>query len=49
MRLAEGEPSPTTGTPISQALRRLGAAKGNYVDEFSAVELGRHRDTGDWL
>lgn len=49
LHLAEGEPLPTTGTPISQALRRLGAAKGNHVDEFSAVELGRHRDTDDWL
>ncbi|KOU39606.1 hypothetical protein [Streptomyces sp. WM6378] len=49
LRLADGEPSPTTGTPISQALRRLGAAKGNHVDEFSAVGLGRHRDTDDWL
>ncbi|MEU2585238.1 hypothetical protein ABZ612_20210 [Streptomyces avermitilis] len=47
--LAEGEPSPTTSTPISQALRRLGAAKGNHVDEFAAVGLGRHRDTDDWL
>ncbi|MER5549772.1 hypothetical protein ABT072_47120 [Streptomyces sp. NPDC002589] len=47
--LAEGEPSPTSGTPISQALRRLGAAKGDHVDEFSAVGLGRHRDTDDWL
>ncbi|NEA72598.1 hypothetical protein C8250_015340 [Streptomyces sp. So13.3] len=49
LSLAEGEPSPTTGTPISQALRRLGAAKGNHVDEFDAVGLGRHRDTDDWL
>ncbi|MFF8646523.1 hypothetical protein [Streptomyces sp. NPDC015345] len=49
LHLAEGEPSPTTGTPISQALRRLGATKGNHVDEFAAVGLGRHRDTDDWL
>ncbi|WP_457513581.1 hypothetical protein [Streptomyces sp. TE33382] len=49
LRLAVGEPSPATGTPISQALQRLGAAKGNHVDEFSAVGLGRHRDTVDWL
>jgi hypothetical protein len=49
LRLAEGEPSPTTGTPISQALRQLGAAKGSYVYEFEAVGLGRHRDTDDWL
>ncbi|WP_055630889.1 hypothetical protein [Streptomyces hirsutus] len=49
LRLAQGEPWPKTGTPISQALRRLGAAKGNHVDEFAAVGLGRHRDTDDWL
>lgn len=49
LRLTEGEPSPTSGTPISQALRRLSAAKGNHVDEFSSVGLGRHRDTDDWL
>ncbi|WP_330334724.1 hypothetical protein OHS33_36535 [Streptomyces sp. NBC_00536] len=49
LRLAEGEPASTAGTPISQALRRLGAAKGNHVDEFAAVGLGRHRDTDDWL
>lgn len=49
LRLAPGDPSPTTGTPISQALRRLGAAKGDHVDEFSAVGLGRHRYTDDWL
>ncbi|MFF7157434.1 hypothetical protein [Streptomyces sp. NPDC008139] len=49
LRLAEGEPSPATGTPISQVLRRLGAARGSHVDEFSAVGLGRHRDTDDWL
>lgn len=49
LRLAEGESASTAGTPISQALRRLGAAKGNHVDEFAAVGLGRHRDTDDWL
>ncbi|NEA26602.1 hypothetical protein [Actinomadura bangladeshensis] len=37
------------GSPISQALRRLGAAKGDHVDEFDAVGLGRHRRTDDWL
>ncbi|PJN40136.1 hypothetical protein CG747_13750 [Streptomyces sp. CB02959] len=47
--LAEGQPDPSDGTPISQALRRLGVAKGNHVDEFDAVALGRHRDTDDWL
>ncbi|MFE3648979.1 hypothetical protein ACFXO2_14250 [Streptomyces sp. NPDC059152] len=49
VRLAEGQPDPSDGTPISQALRRLGVAKGNHADEFDAVALGRHRDTDDWL
>jgi hypothetical protein len=49
LHLAEGEPSPATGTPLSQALRQLGATKGNHFDEFDAVGLGRHRDTDDWL
>lgn len=49
LHLTEGEPLPRTGSPISQALRRLGATKGNHFDEFDAVGLGRHRDTGDWL
>jgi hypothetical protein len=49
LHLAEGEPSPADGSPISQALQRLGAAKGNHVDEFDAVGLGRHRETQDWL
>jgi hypothetical protein len=37
------------GSPISQALRRLGVTKGDHVDEFDAVGLGRHRRTDDWL
>ncbi|MCT9094097.1 hypothetical protein N4G70_35405 [Streptomyces sp. ASQP_92] len=49
LHLAAREPSPMTGTPISQALRRLGATKSHHVDEFDAVGLGRHRDTEDWL
>jgi hypothetical protein len=49
LHLTEGEPLPTTGSPISQALRRLGATKGNHIDEFDAVGLGRHRNTDDWL
>jgi hypothetical protein len=37
------------GSPISQALRRLGAVRGDHFDEFEAVGLGRHRDTDDWI
>jgi hypothetical protein len=46
--LAEEQPFPAGGTPISQALRRLGVGKGKHYDEFDAVGLGRHRDTDDW-
>jgi hypothetical protein len=49
LHLAEGEPAPAAGTPISQALRQLGATKEDQADEFDAVGLGRHRDTDDWL
>jgi hypothetical protein len=49
LHLAEKAPIPAVGTPISQALRRLGVAKGDHHDEFDAVGLGRHRDTEDWL
>ncbi|WP_225992740.1 hypothetical protein [Actinomadura rudentiformis] len=49
LHLAEGESSPAAGTPISQALRRLGAVKGDHIDEFDAVGLGRHRNTDRWL
>ena len=45
----EGEPAPADGSPISQALRRLGAVRGEYFDEFDAVGFGRHRETDDWL
>lgn len=45
----ERETSAAGGSPISQALRRLGAAKGDHIDEFDAVGLGRHRRTDDWL
>jgi hypothetical protein len=49
MHLGEREPFPADGSPISQALRRLGAAKGDHVDEFDAVGLSRHRETNGWL
>lgn len=45
----EGEPFAREGSPISQALRLLGATKGDFFDEFDAVGLGRHRDTERWL
>lgn len=49
LRVAEEEPDPAAGSPISQALRQLGVARGNHFDEFDAVGLGRHRRTEDWL
>ncbi len=49
LHVAEDEPDPADGSPISQALRRLGVIRGDHFDEFAAVGLGRHRDTADWL
>lgn len=51
LRVEEGEPFPADGSPISQALRRLGAraeyGRDEYGrDEFSAVGLDRHRYPG---
>ncbi|MFJ4831332.1 hypothetical protein ACIP79_15620 [Streptomyces sp. NPDC088747] len=45
----EDRPWSSAGSPLSQALRRLGAVAGAIGDEFQAVGLDRHRDTGDWL
>ncbi|AUG77824.1 hypothetical protein CFP65_3014 [Kitasatospora sp. MMS16-BH015] len=49
--IGTGEPSraPLIDTPISQALRRLGAQKADRGDEFDAVGLLRHRHLTDWL
>ncbi|MEV7551527.1 hypothetical protein AB0N89_18040 [Amycolatopsis sp. NPDC089917] len=49
LHLEENQPTPPGGSPISQALRFLGVDKGDHHDEFDAIGLGRHRDTGDWL
>ncbi|GAA2129838.1 hypothetical protein GCM10009760_01530 [Kitasatospora kazusensis] len=42
-------PYPPEGSPISRALRRMGAQKPYGQDEFEAVGLARHRRSGDWL
>lgn len=34
---------------INQVLRFLGARADGAHDEFDAIDLGRHRDTSDWL
>jgi hypothetical protein len=45
----EGSPAPRgERTPISQALRRLGADAAGHYDEFEAVGLHRHRHLEDW-
>jgi hypothetical protein len=49
LHLAENAVIPDVGTPVSRALRRLGAVKDVHHDEFDAVGLGRHRDTERWL
>ncbi|MEV5989579.1 hypothetical protein AB0L85_32315 [Streptomyces sp. NPDC052051] len=36
-------------SPISQALRRLGARRSLGEDEFEAVGLDRHRSNDDWI
>lgn len=38
-----------TDSPISRALRRLGAVAGAATDEFSGVGLDRHRHMEDWI
>lgn len=43
-----GEPFPAEGSPISQALRCVGAQRTDGRDEFEAVGLGRHRRLVDW-
>jgi hypothetical protein len=49
LRLPEGQPFGPAGTPIEQALRRLGVVADAATDEFSAVGLGRHRDVEKWI
>jgi hypothetical protein len=45
----EREAFAEAGSPISQALRALGAAAGDGADEFDAVGLNAHRHIDDWL
>ncbi|WP_405656257.1 hypothetical protein [Streptomyces sp. RK9] len=48
LRVGEGRLA-AAGSPISQALRRLGVVAGADEDEFAAVGLGRHRDPEAWI
>ncbi|SMQ13864.1 hypothetical protein SAMN06272771_0142 [Streptomyces sp. Ag82_O1-12] len=49
LHVDEGEPFPPAGSPVSQALRRLGVVAGAAGDEFSAVGLDRHRHSEAWV
>ncbi|MGW6647489.1 hypothetical protein [Streptomyces iakyrus] len=49
LHVDEDQPFPPQGSPISQALRRLGAVAGAGEDEFSAVGLHRHRRNEAWI
>ncbi|WP_250402430.1 hypothetical protein [Streptomyces cellostaticus] len=49
LHVEEGRPFPPAGSPISQALRRLGAVASAGEDEFSAVGLDRHRHSEAWI
>ncbi|WP_329128404.1 hypothetical protein OG727_23290 [Streptomyces caniferus] len=49
LHAGEGQAFPAAGSPLSRALRRLGAVAGAGEDEFSAVGLDRHRDGGAWI
>ncbi|MEU6063612.1 MULTISPECIES: hypothetical protein [Streptomyces] len=49
LRIEEGEPFGADGSPISQALRRLGVRAKGGADEFSAVGLDQHRSTSRWF
>jgi hypothetical protein len=40
---------PDTQNAINFALRSLGISRGHHKDEFEGLNLGRHRDTHDWV
>ncbi|MCX5557427.1 hypothetical protein [Streptomyces sp. NBC_00038] len=49
LHVPEGQSFPSAGSPISQALRRVGAVANAAEDEFLAVGLDRHRHNEDWM
>ncbi|MBF9067265.1 hypothetical protein [Streptacidiphilus fuscans] len=48
LTLDEDQHIPAQGTPVSVALRSLGALRTTGADEFAAVGLQRHRETESW-
>ncbi|MET7390373.1 hypothetical protein ACFYPT_10610 [Streptomyces sp. NPDC005529] len=48
LHLLEGQPFGSSGSPISQALRRLGVPADTATDEFATVGLDRHRHGEEW-
>ncbi|MFJ4814596.1 hypothetical protein [Streptomyces sp. NPDC088801] len=49
LHVDEDQPFPPAGSPISRALRRLGAVASAGEDEFCAVGLHRHRRSEAWI
>ncbi|WP_406335812.1 hypothetical protein [Streptomyces sp. NBC_00203] len=49
LHVREGQPFPSAGSAISQALRRLGVMASPGEDEFTAVGLDRHRHGEGWI
>ena len=49
LHVPEGQPFGSVGSPISQALRRLGVVADAATDEFATVGLDRHRHSENWI
>ncbi|MFD7136494.1 hypothetical protein [Streptomyces sp. NPDC059894] len=49
LHIEEGQSFSPAGSPISQALRRLGVVASAGADEFSSVGLDRHRHGEAWI
>lgn len=43
------EPARAKLGPINDVLRRMGVERGDGLDQFDAVGLGRHRNNDDWI
>ncbi len=49
LHVQEGQAFGASGSPISQALRRLGVVADTAADEFATVGLDRHRSSEGWI